>query len=196
MSIPQTAAFRAITYSHRRPAARADMPRTLGRKKPAIKNEASFAKRKRGSGAYRICVARMNASGLAPGSLLTKAPGSAPSRKPKKRRVREYDLGAHGFQLALDEALTLRGRVAAKDHIGAAIDKDGLAGHMAVVSPPAFRAPTWARRSPARAAVRVAHRQGGNNGLARRTPQLTYSGANFQHHDTRRRARFLFAGPP
>lgn len=49
-----------------------------------------------------------------------------------KRRVRGADLRAHGFQLALDEALTLRGRVAAKDHIGAAIDKDGLAGHMAV----------------------------------------------------------------
>jgi hypothetical protein len=41
-------------------------------------------------------------------------------------------LAAHGFRLALDEALTLRGRVAAKDHIGAAIDKDGLVGHMAV----------------------------------------------------------------
>jgi hypothetical protein len=38
--------------------------------------------------------------------------------------VRGADLGAHGFQLALDEALTLRGRVAAKDHIGAAIDKE------------------------------------------------------------------------
>ena len=92
------------------------MPRTPGRKKPAIKNEASFAKRKRGSGAYRVCVARMNASGLAPGLLLPKALDPA-------------DLRAHGFQLALDEALTLRGRVAAKDHIGAAIDKDGLAGH-------------------------------------------------------------------
>src|SRR2546430_10648739 len=72
VSIPQTAAFRAITHSHRRPAGRADMPRTPGRKKSAIKNEASFAKRKRGSGAYRVCVARMNASGLAPGSLLTR----------------------------------------------------------------------------------------------------------------------------
>jgi hypothetical protein len=46
-------------------------------------------------------------------------PGSAPY-KPKKRRVRGADLRAHGFQLALDEALTLIGRVAAKDHIGAA----------------------------------------------------------------------------
>jgi hypothetical protein len=61
-------------------------------------------------------------------------PGSAPSRKPKKRRplVPGAALRAHGFQLALDEVLTLRGRVAAKDHIGAAIDKDGLAGHLAV----------------------------------------------------------------
>jgi hypothetical protein len=31
--------------------------RTPGRKKSAIKNEASFAKRKRDSGAYRVCVA-------------------------------------------------------------------------------------------------------------------------------------------
>jgi hypothetical protein len=38
---------------------KADTPRTPGRKKPAIKNEASFVKRKRG--AYRGCVARMNA---------------------------------------------------------------------------------------------------------------------------------------
>jgi hypothetical protein len=37
--------------------------------------------------------------------------------------------------------------------------------------------------------VRVARRQGGNNGLVRRTPQLTYSGANFQHHDPRRSVR-------
>jgi hypothetical protein len=41
------------------------------------------------------------------------------------------------------------------------------------------RVPTCARRSPARAAVRVARRQGGNKGLVRRTPQLTYSGANW-----------------
>jgi hypothetical protein len=64
------------------------MPRTPGRKKPAIKNEASFAKRKRGSGAYRVCVARMNASGLAPGSLLTKALGP---RRPASRRSGECE---------------------------------------------------------------------------------------------------------
>jgi hypothetical protein len=52
------------------------------------------------------------------------------------------------------------------------------------------RAPLCARRSPATAAVRVARRQGGNNGLVQRTPQLTYSGANFQDHDTRRSVRY------
>src|SRR2546430_2302236 len=57
VSIPASAAFRAITRSHRRPAARADTPRTPSRKKPAIKNEASFVKRRRGAD----CVARMNA---------------------------------------------------------------------------------------------------------------------------------------
>ena len=51
VSTPQSAAFRAITHSHRRPAARADMPRTPGRKKPAIRNKASFVKPKRGRGA-------------------------------------------------------------------------------------------------------------------------------------------------
>src|SRR2546427_301356 len=40
VSIPASAAFRAITRSQRRPAARADRPRTP---KPAIKNEASSA---------------------------------------------------------------------------------------------------------------------------------------------------------
>ena len=64
------------------------MPRTPGRKKPTIKNEASFAKRKRGSGAYHVCVARMNASGLAPGSLLTKALGP---RRPASRRSGECE---------------------------------------------------------------------------------------------------------
>jgi hypothetical protein len=43
VSIPVSAAFRAITRSHRRPAARADTPRTPGRKKPAI-IETSFVK--------------------------------------------------------------------------------------------------------------------------------------------------------
>jgi len=42
--------------SPRRPAARADVPHTPGRKKLAAKDEASFAKRKRGSGAHRVCV--------------------------------------------------------------------------------------------------------------------------------------------
>jgi hypothetical protein len=55
-------------------------------------------------------------------------PGCAPSGKPKKRRVRGADLRALVF--SLHSTLTLRGRVAAKDH-------------------------TCARRSPARAVVRV-----------------------------------------
>jgi uncharacterized protein len=50
-SVNPSAAFRAITRSHRRPGARADLPRTPGRKKPTVKDEASFVKRKRGSGA-------------------------------------------------------------------------------------------------------------------------------------------------
>jgi hypothetical protein len=48
-----------------------------------------------------------------------------------------------------------------------------------------FGTPSCARRSPARAAVRAARRQDGNNGLVPRTPWLTHSGANFQDHDTR-----------
>ena len=70
-------------------------------------------------------------------------PGSAPSRKPKKRRplVPGAALRAHGFQLALDEVLTLGGRVAAKDHIGAAIDKD--------VSGPFWRRASLLKRSTA-----------------------------------------------
>jgi hypothetical protein len=51
VSIPPSVAFRAITRSPRRPAARADVPHTPGRKKLAAKDEASFVKRKRGSGA-------------------------------------------------------------------------------------------------------------------------------------------------
>jgi len=53
-----------------------------------------------------------------------------------------------------------------------------------------FRAPTCARRSPARAAVRAARRQGGNNELFQRIPRLTHSGANFQDHDTRHSVRY------
>ena len=51
VSIPPSVAFRAITRSPRRPAARADMPHTPGRKKLAAKDEASFVKRELGSAA-------------------------------------------------------------------------------------------------------------------------------------------------
>ena len=107
-----------------------------------------------------------------------------------KRRVRGADLRAHGFQLALDEALTLRGRVAAKDHSEVESPRRTTSAPPSIkmvwlviwpfVSPPAFRAPTCARCSPARAAVRVARRQGGNNGLVQRTPQLTYTAPTFK----------------
>jgi hypothetical protein len=52
-----------------------------------------------------------------------------------------------------------------------------------------FTEPICARRSPAMAAVRVARRRGGNNGLAQRIPPLTHNGATLQDRETHRSAR-------
>ena len=64
----------------------------------------------------------------------------------------------------------------------------GTGGEKASGVGKATRLLTDARHSLAKAAIRAAGRQDGNNGKAQRTPQPIHSGAKYEDHNTRRSA--------